>query len=92
MIGQVYKKATFMDVINNYLRTIKQEYAFKELENTYTNQIFFRVDSVKKAASHWMEYAEKRKKLKRILKGSQVEPYIMNRIERVKATRSKGVG
>ena len=80
MIGQVYKKATFTDVINNYLKTIKQEYVFKELKNSYTNQIFFRVDSVRKVASHWMEYAEKRKKLKRLLKGSEVEPYIMNRI------------
>ena len=69
-----------MDTINSYLKTIKQQFIFQELKNTYTNQIFFRVDSVKKAAHHWMDYAEKRKKLKRILQGSEVEPYIMNRI------------
>ena len=56
-----------MDKINIYFKTIKQEVIYRQLKHSYTNQVFFRVDSVKKAAQHWMNYTEKRKKLKRIL-------------------------
>ena len=92
MVTQVYKKATFTDKINQYFKTIKQEVIFRKLKHTYTNQVFFRVDSVKKAAKNWLDYTEKRKKLKRILEGTKVEVYTKNKIERIKATRSKGVG
>ena len=45
---------------------------YQEMKKKYNDQTFFRVDSVRQAAVHWKNYAQKRMKLKKILAGSKV--------------------
>jgi putative ribosome biogenesis GTPase RsgA len=56
-----------------------------------TNEAFFQREFVKVAATHWVEYAQKKKKLRRLFQGTPAEDLLMNKLERIECNRSPGV-
>lgn len=91
VIGQVHKRASYTDTINNALSTVKQVIDFQIKRKSHSQMNFFRVEAARKAAVHWISFTKKKKKLRDILKGTKAEPYLMNQIERARANRSQGV-
>jgi hypothetical protein len=66
VVNQVYKRANFADVINRYFAGFKDMVIFHRLRHTITNEAFFEREIIRDAAMHWVEYAHKKKKLRRL--------------------------
>ena len=77
-----------MDKINRYLKTFKQLKTFEEKKASHTNIEFFKLESVRKTAQHWINYTQKKKKLRRILAGTEALKFTQNKLEVLKATRT----
>lgn len=91
VVNQVYKRATFADVLNKYFVGFKDIVTFHHLRHTVTNEAFFQREFIKDAADHWMNYAAKKKKLRRLLEGTPAEECLLNKLERIRKSRSNGV-
>ena len=73
VVGQVYKRANFADTLNRYFLALRDAAHYQRLRHTTTNEAFFHRQLVRDAASHWLRFTEKKRKLRRLLQGTPAE-------------------